>query len=271
MPSQVEGFSFQQILSILELNNHKSIKMKKLISILFLLLFFSVNAQEIFVLQPVNIDHSASEKFEMLEKTYATPLAQNAKNNGIIKNWYLMKSTNGGYAQEKALYVWVHVYESINQMMNAGSWWETQEMFGVPSSIIYDGVTRYPVGSFIYKTEKSLDSERAGKFVIFNWASPLNLNQTMEIADQVSESFKNNMKKSGMSGWGMATRVYPQGSEFEPLFFWDAYETREQAMEHLMNQGVLSVVKPEMMQKIFSQLPNGFSRRVIMESITGTN
>jgi hypothetical protein len=245
--------------------------MKKFSILFALFLTLGISAQEVFMLQPVNIDPENAEKFEMLEKKYATPLAQKAKKEGLLKNWYLMKRTNGGFAQDKAQYVWVHVYEDLNQMMNSGSWWETEEMFGVPASIVYDGVARYPVGSFLYKTEKSIDSDRPGKFVIFNWASPLDLNQTMEVADQVSESFKNNMKKSGMSGWGMASRIYPQGSEFEPLFFWDAYETREQALEHLMNKGVLSLVKPEMLQKIFSQLPNGFSRRVILESITGTN
>ncbi|MEL0317708.1 MAG: hypothetical protein VW979_01510 [Flavobacteriaceae bacterium] len=241
------------------------------ISILFtLLLSFGISAQEVFVLQPVNIDPSDTQKFEMIEKTYATPMAQEAKEKGLIKDWYLMKKSWGGRATEKALYIWVHVYESIDQMSNAGNWWETKDKFGVAAAEIYDGVTRYPVGNFMYKTEKSYETDRAGKFVIFNWAAPSDMGKMISLADKISSSFKGNMKKSGMTSWGMATRVYPQGEEFDPLFFWDGYETRAQALAHLMNQGVLDVVKPEMFAELFKLIPNGFSNRVIMEAVTGT-
>lgn len=237
---------------------------------IFLLSISVLSAQEVFRLQPVDIDPENAETFEMLEEKYATPLAQEAKDKGIIKDWYLMKKVNGGRASDKISYLWIHVYEDVNQMMNAGSWWETESKFGVPSALLYDGVKRYPVGDFLYKTEKRMDSDRAGKFLILNWATPSNMNEALKLADQISDSFKSNMKKSGMAGWGMATRVYPQGSDFPPLFFWDVYETAQQALEHLMNKGVLDVVKPDMFEKLLSQLPNGFSNRVIMESITGT-
>ena len=74
-----------------------------------------------------------------------------------------------------------------------------------------------------------------------------------------------------MASWGMATRVYPQGSSYDPLFFWDSYETYPQTLAHLMNQGVLAVVKPEMFDKLFQLIPSGFSKRMIMEAVTGTN
>jgi hypothetical protein len=245
--------------------------MKKTIILFCLFLSFGISAQEIFVLQPVNIDPADSEKFEMIEKKYATIMAQKAKEDGVIKNWYLMKKSSGGRVADKALYIWVHVYENLNQMSKAGNWWETKDKFGVPASEIYDGVTRYPVGSFMYKTEKSIDTGRAGKYVIFNWAAPTDMVEAISLADKISNSFKGNMKKSGMTSWGMATRVYPQGEEFDPMFFWDGYETREQALAHLMNQGVLDVVKPEMFAELYKVIPKGFTNRVIMEAVTGTN
>ena len=93
--------------------------MKKTIILFCLLLSFGISAQEIFVLQPVNIDPADSEKFEMIEKKYATIMAQKAKEDGIIKNWYLMKKSFGGRADEKALYIWIHVYENLNKMINS--------------------------------------------------------------------------------------------------------------------------------------------------------
>jgi hypothetical protein len=55
------------------------------------------------------------------------------------------------------------------------------------------------------------------------------------------------------------------------MFFWDGYETREQALAHLMSQGVLDVVKPEMFAELYKLIPKGFTSRVIMEAVTGTN
>ncbi|MGB1171189.1 MAG: hypothetical protein ACPH4N_04855 [Flavobacteriaceae bacterium] len=244
--------------------------MKKVV---FLLLFvcFNLQAQRIFQLQVVNIDPDDSEQFEMVEKKYATVLAQEAKDKGQIADWYLMKKTSGGRASDKLTYIWVHVYDNLNQMVNAGNWWQTQEKFGVPASVVYGSVERHPVGNFTYKIEKSYDSNRPGKYVIFNWAAPSDLGAAIRLADEISTSFKGNMKKAGMASWGMATRVYPQGSSYDPLFFWDSYETYPQTLAHLMNQGVLAVVKPEMFDKLFQLIPSGFSKRMIMEAVTGTN
>lgn len=245
--------------------------MKKLLLLSLLLTTYIIQAQNIFQLQVVNIDPEDSKQFEMVEKNYATPLAIQAKKNGQIQDWYLMKKVNGGKASKQITYIWVHVYKNINQMVNVGSWWDTQEKFGIPSEIIYGSVERNPYGNFTYKTEKSFDTNRSGKYVLFNWAKPKNIPAALSLADEISDSFKGNMKKSGMTSWGMATRVYPQGEEFAPLFFWDGYETLNQVLEHLMNKGVLEAVEPEMFEKLFSLLPDGFSNRVIMEAITGTN
>ena len=241
--------------------------------VLLLLLFvcFHLQAQRIFQLQVVNIDPADSEQFEMVEKKFAAVLAQEAKDKGQIADWYLMKKTFGGRASDKATYIWVHAYDSLDQMVNAWDWWQTQEKFGVPASIVYGSVERHPVGSFTYKIEKSYDSKRPGKYVIFNWAAPSNLGAAISLADEISSSFNGNMKKAGMASWGMATRVYPQGSSYDPLFFWDSYETYPQTLAHLMNQGVLEVVNSEMFDKLFQLIPAGFSKRMIMEAVTGTN
>ena len=58
--------------------------MKKTIILFCLLLSFGISAQEIFVLQPVNIDPADSEKFEMIEKKYATIMANFSESAGSI-------------------------------------------------------------------------------------------------------------------------------------------------------------------------------------------
>ena len=89
----------------------------------------------------------------------------------------------------------------------------------------WGSIQRY--GSYVYKTEKRYDNDLDGKFIIFNWAFPKNLNSAMILADKISKSFKGDMKKEGMASWGMATRIIPQNSDLAPLFFWDAYENMD--------------------------------------------
>lgn len=52
--------------------------MKKVL-VLLALVCFQGQAQRVFQLQAVNIDPSDAEQFEMVEKSFATPLAQEAK------------------------------------------------------------------------------------------------------------------------------------------------------------------------------------------------
>ncbi len=245
--------------------------MKKLFLVFLVASINLSQAQTVFQFQVVNIDPQNAEQFEMVEKKYATPLANEAKKKGQIQDWYLMRKVPGGKASDRVTYIWVHVYKDVNQMVNAGNWWDTQAKYGVPPQVLYGSVERHPYGTYTYKTEKAIDTGRSGKYVIFNWANPTNIPATISLADEISDSFKSNMKKSGMVSWGIATRVYPQGEDHAPIFFWDGYETYEQTLNHLMNKAVLEAVKPEMFEKLFSLLPSGFSNRMIMESITGTN
>ena len=63
----------------------------------------------------------------------------------------------------------------------------------------------------------------------------------------------------------------PQGGDNSTIFFWDAYDTFEGTVKHLMNDAILKDVDAKMFQKFFELLPNGWDNRMIFEPVTGTN
>ena len=114
--------------------------MKKiLVFTLFMMMSFNSSfSQEVFYLHAVKVSDSDLENFEKIQKEYVTELAQDAKKNGIIKDWVLLKPiSNVGEATEQEYnYVWVHIFESVEQMTSRTDWWmNSKEKFGIDPSV----------------------------------------------------------------------------------------------------------------------------------------
>ena len=244
--------------------------MKKLLFLLSLSLSFGIYAQQTFMLQPVIINPEDANDFEMIQKKYAKGLAQDAVDSGILQGWALLKRVPTGKNQE-VNYLWVHVFENAEKMSNQKVWWTYEKKYGIPTRILYGGIERKGYGNFYYKTEKRFDNNLNAKFILFNWAFPKDLTSAMELADKISNNFKSSMKKEGMASWGMATRIIPQGTNNAPLFFWDAYETLEQVMNHLMNKAIVGTVDQNLIGQLLEELPDGWENRVIWEFVARTN
>ena len=59
---------------------------------LFIMMSFNSSfSQEVFYLHAVKVSDSDLENFEKIQKEYVTELAQDAKKDGIIKDWVLLK------------------------------------------------------------------------------------------------------------------------------------------------------------------------------------
>ena len=265
-------FVKNSILSILAaLLTINQTKMKKSIAFLALfLLSLGISAQQTFMLQPTIIHPEDAQDFEMIQKKYAQGLAQDAVDSGILQGWALLKRVPTGQNQE-VNYLWVHVFENVEKMANRKAWWTYEKKYGIPGRVLYGGIDRKGYGNFFYKTEKRYDNSLNAKYVLFNWAYPKDLNSAMDLADKISNNFKNSMKKEGMASWGMATRIIPQGADNAPLFFWDAYESLEQVMNHLMNKAIVGTVDQNLIGELLEELPNGWENRVIWEFVARTN
>jgi len=72
------------------------------------------------------------------------------------------------------------------------------------------------------------------QYVIFNFASPENLNLILEQTKNIIiPHFKKNMATSGMVGWGLGLKVTPQGTDYASMMTYDAYDNLENLMKHL--------------------------------------
>ena len=243
------------------------------ITLIIIFSSFVLNAQEVFFLHAVKVHEDRVESFEKIQKNYARELAQDAKNEGILKDWVLFKPVQfmGESTEQEYNYVWVHIFKDVKQMVNRTTWWDkSKEKFGIEPSILFREDLEKS-GYWYWKTEKQIETGNLGKYIIFNWGTPTDVNAAVSIADEISETFRPRMKTIGMTEWGVATKIMPQGGDNSTIFFWDAYDTFEGTVKHLMNDAILKDVDAKMFQKFFELLPNGWDNRMIFEPVTGTN
>ena len=248
--------------------------MKKIfLSLLLTSCFLSINAQEVFMFSPIIVADEDIESFEMIQKKYVTEMAQDAVNKGTIKQWALIKKVPGiGSPDNKINYMWVGVYKNISQLANRDSWWmNTEEKFGIPSKVLFDSPEVERRGRYIYKTERQIQTDKPGKYVILNWATPDDLPKMIELQGSIEKIFRKSIIKSGMVGWGMATRIVPQKKDLPTAFWWDAYDTLENAMKHLAGQAASAGITKDLIQSFDKIVPNGWDNRVIFEFVTGAN
>jgi|UniRef100_UPI004047DAAA hypothetical protein len=251
--------------------------MKNLLLVVFIMFAFHAHSQKIFVLQPAIVDSKDVAKFEENEVKYAQILAQDAVEDGKLLQWVLLKKvrsvgrTGGELSRgEKVNYMWVHVYESLEQMVNVDAWWQTEKKFGIPSQTVYGNFDRVNIGNFVYKLEKQILTKNSGKYFLFNWTFPNDLNKLMDVAKIETEKWsQDKLEKYGMTSWSMATRVYPQGKEYAPLFFVDVYQNLDQVMKHLMGEAILSEISPEGLKSMSTIMPQGWHERVLFEIVAG--
>ena len=107
--------------------------------------------------------------------------------------------------------------------------------------------------------------------MILNWATPNDLPKMIELQGSIEKIFRKSIIKSGMVGWGMATRIVPQKKDLSTAFWWDAYDTLENAMKHLAGQAASAGVTKDLIQSFNKIVPNGWDNRVIFEFVTGAN
>ena len=110
------------------------------ITLIIIFSSFVLNAQEVFFLHAVKVHEDRVESFEKIQKNYARELAQDAKNEGILKDWVLFKPVQfmGESTEQEYNYVWVHIFKDVKQMVNRTTWWDkSKEKFGIEPSILF--------------------------------------------------------------------------------------------------------------------------------------
>jgi len=91
-----------------------------------------------------------------------------------------MKAFNPG--ADDYNYLWVNVYKDIENAVGKAPWWDhAQAVVGVETSILYEGFSDLKTDRrYYYAMNQEIAAIAPAQYVIFNFASPENLNLILE-------------------------------------------------------------------------------------------
>ena len=238
--------------------------MKNLFLVVTILFSMATSAQ-IIVFQPVEVSSDMTEKFLDVELNYSKKIAQDAVNKGELEGWALLQNTNttaDGYN-----YIWVNVYKDIATAVNKGSWWNNSEnVVGVETEILYNAFESLKTDKrYYYKQDLIIENIAAASYVILNFTNSTSVEKhTKELDKYVVPHFKKMMPESGMVGWGLGSKITPQGEDFATMMTYDSYDSLENAMIHLSGGGAIAGLPHEKISTI------EWSMRPLMKVIGST-
>ena len=242
--------------------------MKRNILFIFLLTFYSVSSQ-IAVFHPVQVPGDQIETFEKIQTEYVQKIAQDAVDNGNLGAWALLKAFNA--TSEDYNYLWVHLYQDVDQVVDKFSWWaNSEEVLGIKPDILYGDIDAKADRRYFYKMELAIDGDSDGEWVILNFGNPDNVEQFLKDSEKiVMPHFEKMMNKSGMLGWGVATKITPQGKnsqggDYATAMTYDIYDNLKNVMLHMSGGAAIEGLP------IDKLTPANFSIRGIFRVITGT-
>lgn len=232
--------------------------MKKIILLLAFLLVGTVEAQYYYIMY-VSVEPEDVAEFERKEIDYWSEVAKSRIKKGDQNFWALMRKV-GTAGNNSVNYAFVNGFPSIAKMANPS--WDASSLGNVHPS---DAASPYEIYELHnYKILNSLNGD--GKFYIFNYARPKNLNGFISENQNIWMPYhKRNIAKgnTGMTDWGMGYRLYPVGQNESTIMTWDGFASLEDAMEALD----VSDWTPPKGSKMDEYDPEGFRLRVIWEQV----
>ncbi len=242
--------------------------MKNTLIAIVLLTSYALTAQ-VAVLHPVHVPGDQVEKFLDVETNYSRKIAKDAIAKGSLNWWGLMRATNPS-SDDSYNYMWVNVYADIDAAVSeAANWWaNSKSVVGVSPDILYDGLSGIKSDRlYYYQIQQQIETGKNGKYVVFNFASPEDVNAILvNNKEVIIPGFKKNSKKSGMTGWGAATKITPQGSEYASFMTFDAFDTIANLMKHLSGEG--AAIQGMDWESV---VPINFESRYVFEVISSTD
>ena len=242
--------------------------MKRNILFIFLLTFYSVSSQ-IAVFHPVQVPGNQVETFEKIQTEYVQKIAQDAVDKGNLGAWALLKAFNA--TSEDYNYLWVHLYQDVDQVVDKFTWWaNSEEVLGIKPDILYGDIDAKADRRYFYKMELAINGDSDGEWVILNFGNPDNVDQFLKDSEKiVMPHFEKMMNKSGMLGWGVATKITPQGKnsqggDYATAMTYDIYDNLKNVMLHMSGGAAIEGLP------IDKLTPANFSIRGIFRVITGT-
>ncbi len=242
--------------------------MKKILLLLTLFFCGSLTSQ-IAVFHPVKVPGDQVETFEKIQTEYVQKIAQDAVNKGNLGAWALLKAFNS--TEDDYNYLWVHFYQDVDQVVDKFSWWaNSEEVLGIKPDILYGDVNAKADKRYFYKMEMAIPNSAQGKWVILNFGNPDNVSQFLKDSEKiVMPHFEKMLNKSGLLGWGVATKITPQGKnsqggDYATAMTYDVYDNLKNVMLHMAGSAAIEGLPIEKIS------PANFSIRGIFSVVTGT-
>jgi len=242
--------------------------LKKLISLtVFLLTFVELNYAQIIYMQQRHVSSEEREVFERNEMTYWSKVAEQAIQDGKMSGWYFMRVLDYSAVQNdptQPTHIFINVFDSIDELTNNDAWMNVSEVLGFDPGLLQSHSTLLNVQ--YYRFEDFIPGP-SFKYTILNWAKPVNSSAFLEENSSLWKPFfEKNMEKNGMVGWGIASKIYPQGMDHSSFMTWDHFDSLSDAMKwaagEVLMDGGESVMEQTKMAEI---MPDGFRYRVIFE------
>jgi len=231
-----------------------------------MLLSICIQAQVV-TFHPVKVNPNQLESFLDIETNYMSKIAQKAQDDGNLMGWRLLQLFNPG--ADDFNYMFVNIYKDFDAATSPeANWWTNAEkVVGVKTSILLDVYSSLEFDKrYFYEVKQQIANTKPSDYVILNFARPNDLNIQIEEAKKfVLPHFKKNMKKFGMVGWGLGTKITPQGKEYSSMMTWDSYDSLENVMKHLGGYGVIEGLPFDKFSEIIE-----WENRYIMKVISST-
>ena len=239
---------------------------KNIFFCLFMLITVNSLSAQIVVFSPVKVQPIDIKQFFNVEMNYSKKIAQNAIKNNELLGWALMQNTNIG--PDDYNFMWVNIYPDIEAASNKNAWWNNSEkVLGVKPDILFSDSSKYIYGKiYTYKMQMTIPNTGPAAYVILNFATPDDIDAlAVSSKKYIIPHFKKKMGENGMVGWGMATKIAPQGDEYSSVMFYDSYNSLDNAMKHLAGEGIIKGLPMDKLSKV------NWKMRPIMKVISATN
>ena len=151
------------------------------------------------------------------------------------------------------------------------SWWgNSEEVLGIKPDILYEDIGGKADRRYFYKMEMAIPNSAQGEWVILNFGNPDNVSQFLKDSEKiVMPHFEKMLNKSGLLGWGVATKITPQGKnsqggDYATAMTYDVYDNLKNVMLHMAGSAAIEGLPIEKIS------PANFSIRGIFSVVTGT-
>jgi len=252
--------------------------MKKLILILFVMLFASSMTAQISYLQYRHVPADQVDKFVERETKHWSKVAESAIKKGQMLSWSLWKkvgTTNTDTGTPN--YVIVNTFEGLDNMDMNKVWSDNMDALGDVKPEDVETMS-FATVTFDYFMQLEDYIEGSYKYALVNYAMPTDLSAFIQENKTLWKPFHQGSIDNimnAMTSWSMSSVIYPTGNQDRfSVYTVDGFNKLTDALDYLRwtetsanspNAAAWDEVADK--TKMDELTPNGFERRIIYERI----